>query len=105
AFCWILTAEPYNYSTRSLKMWDSAIYGKALTSNKVVKVRLAVLLGVALVTVACATGPLLGLPPEGGADARGAAPEFLFSRDTFAFANLIRAPHPDGDDLYANYCL
>ncbi len=85
-------------------MWDSAIYGKALTSNKVVKVRLAVLLGVALVTVACATGPLLGLPPEGGADARGAAPEFSFSRDTFAFANLIRARHPDGDDLYANYC-
>ena len=34
------------------------------------RVRLAVLLGVALVTVACATGPLLGLPPEGGADAR-----------------------------------
>src|SRR5438094_4259150 len=47
---------------------------------------------------------LLGLPPEGGADARGAAPEFSFSRDTFAFANLIRARHPDGDDLYANYC-
>src|SRR2546430_17048384 len=85
-------------------MWDSAIYGKALTLNKVVKVRLAVLLGVALVTVACATGPLLGLPPEGGADARGAAPEFSFSRDTFAFPNLIRARHPDGDDLYANYC-
>src|SRR5438132_8076943 len=101
---WVHPAGPVEDSTGSLTMWDSAIYGKALTSNKVVKVRLAVLLGVALVTVACATGPLLGLPPEGGADARGAAPEFLFSRDTFAFANLIRVRHPDGDDLYANYC-
>lgn len=84
--------------------WDGAIYGKVLKLNNVVKVRLAVLLGVALVTVACATGPLLRLPPEGAADARAGAPEFSFSRDTFAFANLIRARHPDADDLYAHYC-
>ena len=84
--------------------WDGAIYGKVLKLNNVVKIRLAVLLGVALVTLACATGPLLGLPPEGAADARAAGPEFSFSRDTFAFANLIRARHPDADDLYANYC-
>ena len=84
--------------------WDGAIYGKVLKLNNVVKIRLAVLLGVALVTLACATGPLLGLAPEGAADARAAGPEFSFSRDTFAFANLIRARHPDADDLYANYC-
>src|SRR5438034_798227 len=81
-----------------------AIYRKTLNLNSRVKARLAVLLGVTLVTAACATGPLWSPPPEGAADPRAAAPEFTFVSDTFAFANLIRARHRGEDDLYANYC-
>src|SRR3989441_4544149 len=81
-----------------------AIYRKTLNLNSRVKARLAVLLGVTLVTAACATGPLWSPPPEGAADPRAAAPEFTFVSDTFAFANLIRARHLGEDDLYANYC-
>ncbi len=77
---------------------------KTLNLNSVAQARLAVLLGVVLVTVACATGPVLGPPPEGAADARASALEFAFARDTFAFKNLIRARHPHEDGLYANYC-
>src|SRR5437667_223195 len=72
-----------------------AIYRKTLNLNSRVKARLAVLLGVTLVTAACATGPLWSPPPEGAADPRAAAPEFTFVSDTFAFANLIR-PRPPG---------
>jgi hypothetical protein len=75
-----------------------------LTSDNVAEARLAVLLSVALVTVSCATGPLWGPAPEGAADGRVTAPDFWFSSDTFAFANLIRARHPAEADLYANYC-
>src|SRR5436190_229405 len=46
-----------------------AIYRKALNLSSRVKARLAVLLGVTLVTAACASGPLWGPPPEGAADA------------------------------------
>src|SRR6058998_849510 len=81
-----------------------AIYRKTLNFNCRVKARLAVLLGVTLVTAACATGPLWSPPPEGAADPRATAPEFTFVSDTFAFANLIRARHRAEDDLYANYC-
>src|SRR5213596_4242846 len=81
-----------------------AIYRKTLNLNSRVKARLAVLLGVTLVTAACATGPLWSPPPEGAADPRATAPEFTFVSDTFAFANLIRARHRGEDDLYANYC-
>src|SRR2546425_142388 len=81
-----------------------AIYRKTLNFNCRVKARLAVLLGVTLVTAACATGPLWSPPPEGAADPRATAPEFTFVSDTFAFANLIRARHRGEDDLYANYC-
>src|SRR2546422_3342436 len=81
-----------------------AIYRKTLKLNSRVKARLAVLLGVTLVTAACATGPLWSPPPEGAADPRATAPEFTFVSDTFAFANLIRARHRGEDDLYANYC-
>src|SRR2546426_12708685 len=81
-----------------------AIYRKTLKLNSRVKARLAVLLGVTLVTAACATGPLWSPPPEGAADPRATAPEFTFVSDTFAFANLIRARHRAEDDLYANYC-
>jgi hypothetical protein len=31
-------------------------------------------------------------------------PGFAFTPDTFAFANLIAARHPRGDDVYAHYC-
>src|SRR5437667_1138479 len=81
-----------------------AIYRKALNLNSRVKARLAVLLGVTLVTAACASGPLWSPPPEGAADAWAAAPEFAFASDTFAFANLIRARHHGEANLYANYC-
>src|SRR2546427_7882736 len=81
-----------------------AIYRKTLNFNCRVKARLAVLLGVTLVTAACATGPRWTPPPEGAADPRATAPEFTFVSDTFAFANLIRARHRAKDDLYANYC-
>jgi len=81
-----------------------AIYRKALNLSSRVKARLAVLLGVTLVTAACASGPLWGPPPEGEADARAAAPEFAFASETFAFANLIRARHQGEANLYANYC-
>jgi hypothetical protein len=81
-----------------------AIYRKTLKLTSRVKVRLAVLLGVTLVTAACATGPLWSPPPEGAADPRATAPEFTFASDTFAFANLIRARHRGEDNLYANYC-
>jgi hypothetical protein len=35
---------------------------------------------------------------------RVAITSFMFSSDTFAFPNEIRAHHPDTDGLYANYC-
>lgn len=61
-------------------------------------------LGVALLTGACAIGPL-GVPPlDGAAGDDVATPAFVFTADTFAFPNEIRARHPDVDDLYANYC-
>src|SRR2546426_619821 len=66
-----------------------AIYRKTLNFNCRVKARLAVLLGVTLVTAACATGPLWSPPPEGAADPRATAPEVTFVSDTFAFANLL----------------
>jgi hypothetical protein len=51
-----------------------------------------------LLLAACASAP---------APARvGAAPdEFRFDRDTFAFANLVRAQRPGWNDGFANYCL
>lgn len=61
-------------------------------------------LAVALVSGACAIGPLTAPPPDGAAGERAAAPSFTFASDTFAFANLIRSRQPDADDLYANYC-
>jgi hypothetical protein len=59
--------------------------------------RLAVVV-LALVTAACALAPTAPVPPA------GAVPGFSFADDTFAFANEIRARHPAGADIYANYC-
>lgn len=64
--------------------------------------RAAMLLVVLLAASACATGRPVALPAAG--DGAVAAPGFVFDRDSFAFANEIRARHPDDPDLYANYC-
>ena len=66
--------------------------------------RVLLALGAALLTGACAIGPL-GVPPlDGAAGDDVTAPAFVFAADTFAFPNEIRARHPDVHDLYANYC-
>lgn len=61
-----------------------------------------VVLALALVTVACAHAR--SDVPAAGRPAAATVPAFSFADDTFAFANAIRARHPDADDLYANYC-
>ena len=66
--------------------------------------RAGLLLVVALVSGACAIGPLTAPPLDGAAGERAAPPSFTFASDSFAFANLIRSRQPDVDDLYANYC-
>src|SRR3989454_7930523 len=53
-----------------------------------------------LVTAACAHAPVR----PAARPAAASVPAFSFADDTFAFANDIRARHPDGHDLYANYC-
>src|SRR5260370_8301368 len=66
--------------------------------------RVLLALGAALLTGACAIGPL-GVPPLDGAAADDVtAPAFVFAADSFAFPNEIRARHPDVPALYANYC-
>ncbi len=66
--------------------------------------RIPLLVGSALLTGACAIGPLGAPSLDGGAGAEIAAPAFSFGEDTFAFANMIRSRNPDAPDLYANYC-
>ena len=60
------------------------------------------MLGVAAVSAACATGT----PPPARplAEATVTTPGFRFAADTFAFQNDVRAHDPDRPDLYANYC-
>ncbi len=60
------------------------------------------LVGVALLTAACATvdAPPSASLPAPRAEIRG----FDAARDTFAFPNEIQARHPGVQDLYANYC-
>lgn len=62
--------------------------------------KVLIVVGVALLTVACATAPLL--PSPGALDAAAAVTDFAFSTDTFAFPNQIRVRTPNAD--YANYC-
>ena len=57
-----------------------------------------------IVTAACASAPQSSGGPPLSLDHRVRAPAFSFATDTFTFANLIRARHPDEHDLYANYC-
>jgi hypothetical protein len=60
------------------------------------------LVGVALLTAACAT---IDLPPPAAQDVSATAVRgFDVVRDTFAFPNEIRARHPGASGLYANYC-
>src|SRR5438876_11760670 len=53
-----------------------------------------------LVTAACAHAPVRPTARPAAAS----VPAFSFADDTFAFANDIRARHPDGHDRYANSC-
>jgi hypothetical protein len=64
--------------------------------------RAASLLVLLLIATGCAA-PQAARPP-GDAATGVEVPSFVFERDTFAFANLIRSRHPDVPDLYANYC-
>jgi len=61
--------------------------------------RLVRVAGITLAVSACAPTLLLG-PPGGGEPAR-----FATGRDTFAFANLVRAERPGLNDGFANYCI
>ena len=66
--------------------------------------RFAALVSLVVVTAACASAP----PRNGGAplglEYAVRAPAFSFESDTFAFANLIAARHPDEPGIYAHYC-
>lgn len=79
-----------------------ALYGKTL--NLAVISRVFAPLALALLTGACAIGPLGAPSLDGAAGDDVATPAFSFRDDTFAFANEIRSRHPDAVDLYANYC-
>jgi hypothetical protein len=63
-----------------------------------------VMLGVVLATTACTSAATAQRAPAVAEGSRIATPGFTFARDTFAFANEIRARHPEAKDLYANYC-
>ncbi len=54
---------------------------------------------VGLLVSACA--PTLQLDPPVGPP----RPRFEVGRDTFAFPNVVRAEHPDREDVFANYCV
>jgi len=71
------------------------------TAVNILGARPVVLVGVLVLAAACATAPL---PPRGAIPEPAAAAGFAFARDTFDFANLIRARQPDVEELYANYC-
>lgn len=66
--------------------------------------RLAALVAVVLVTAACASAPPRNGGPPLGLDEAVRAPAFSFEQDTFAFANLIAARHPNEPGIYAHYC-
>ena len=59
----------------------------------------AVLAAVGVLLTACA-----GSPPAGTGSA-SAPVQFEAPRDTFAFANLVRAERPGRNDAFANYCI
>jgi hypothetical protein len=63
--------------------------------------RLAAAFLAALLLPACAAAPVVARREPAGAR----PPGFELGRDTFAFANLVRAEHPDQAVAFANYCI
>lgn len=55
-----------------------------------------------LLVPACAVVPPA---PVGVRPAEPARARFEVGRDAFAFPNLVRAEHPDGREVFANYCI
>ncbi len=66
--------------------------------------RLAALVSLVVVTAACASAPARNGGPPLGLESSLRAPAFSFESDTFAFANLIAARHPNEPGIYAHYC-
>lgn len=57
-----------------------------------------------VVTAACASAPPRNGGPLLGLEEAVRTPAFSFESDTFAFANLIAARHPNEPGIYAHYC-
>jgi hypothetical protein len=66
--------------------------------------RLAALVSLLVVTAACASAPRTNGGPPLGLEESVRTPAFSFEADTFAFANLIAARHPNEPGIYAHYC-
>ena len=66
--------------------------------------RPAALVSLLVVTAACASAPGTNGGPSLGLEQSARTPAFSFEADTFAFANLIGARHPNEPDIYAHYC-
>lgn len=66
--------------------------------------RLAALVSFLVVTAACASAPQTNGGASLGLAEPVRTPEFSFAEDTFAFANLIGARHPNEPGIYAHYC-
>jgi hypothetical protein len=66
--------------------------------------RLVALVSLVVVTAACASVPRTNGGAALGLEETLRTPEFSFETDTFAFANLIGARHPNAPDIYAHYC-
>jgi hypothetical protein len=66
--------------------------------------RLAALVSLVVVTAACASAPQTTGAGSFGLAEPVRTPAFSFERDTFAFANLIGARHPNEPGIYAHYC-
>jgi hypothetical protein len=64
--------------------------------------RVALALAVLVAATACRSSG--AVDPLAVAVTAAPGPVFSFGSDTFAFPNLVRAHHPDDEDLYANYC-
>jgi hypothetical protein len=66
--------------------------------------RVAALVSLVVVTAACASAPHVNGEASLGLEETIRKPDFSFEEDTFAFANLIGARHPNEPDIYAHYC-
>ncbi len=66
--------------------------------------RVAALVGLLIVTSACASAPQTNGEASLGLEETVHTPAFAFEEDTFAFPNLIGARHPNEPDIYAHYC-